>query len=70
MDKLSWPEVALDSIDEAVFGTDLEGRVTFMNRAAQDFTGWPQDQSAGMPLPDVCRFVNGRAWLRSELLQA
>jgi PAS domain S-box-containing protein len=35
-----WWRVILDSIGDAVIATDSQGRVVFLNRIAQDLTGW------------------------------
>src|SRR6516162_9229892 len=47
----------LTSIGDAVIVTDALGRVTLMNRVAQDLTGW-HDGAAGRPLGEVFRIVN------------
>ncbi|NWJ95981.1 MAG: DUF4118 domain-containing protein [Chloroflexi bacterium] len=39
--------VALTSIGDAVITTDLEGRVTFMNKVAEKLTGWSQKEAEG-----------------------
>ena len=47
----------LTSIGDAVIVTDSGGRVTLMNRVAQDLTGW-KDGAAGRALEEVFRIVN------------
>src|ERR1700692_3843138 len=39
--------VTLSSIGDAVLATDTQGRVTFLNPAAEALTGWPQRDAAG-----------------------
>lgn len=39
--------VTLDSIGDAVISTDALGRVTYMNQAAEDMTGWPYSHAKG-----------------------
>jgi PAS domain S-box-containing protein len=51
-------EVTLASIGDAVITTDPQGRVQFLNIAAQSITGWSQEAAVGQRLPDVFRIVN------------
>ncbi|HEX2932330.1 MAG TPA: ATP-binding protein, partial [Candidatus Binatia bacterium] len=53
-----WLRVTLSSIGDAVITTDVEGRVTFMNRVAESLTGWTQDEAMGRPLPDILQILN------------
>ena len=39
----------LSSIGDAVVATDREGRVTFLNPAAETLTGWPRKEARGKP---------------------
>jgi PAS domain S-box-containing protein len=41
-----------------VICTDAEGRVTFMNRVAENLTGWPEAEALGRRLGDVFQIVN------------
>jgi PAS domain S-box-containing protein len=50
--------VTLASIGDAVIVTDTLGQVTFMNRVAEELTGWPIADAAGMPLAEVFKIVN------------
>ena len=56
---LSLPEATLDSIGDAVLSTDLDGRVTYLNRAAERMTGWLTKAATGQPLKDVFRILDG-----------
>lgn len=47
----------LDAIEEAVLRTDLHGNVTYLNRAAEETTGWTRDEAYGRPIVDVLKLV-------------
>ncbi len=42
-----------DSMGEGMYTLDLEGRLTFMNRAAQQLLGWTFDELAGQVMHDI-----------------
>ncbi len=48
----------LASIGDAVITTDIDGKVTFLNAAAQGLTGWRPEEAAGQALVSVFRIVN------------
>src|SRR5262245_9665003 len=50
-------EATLDSLADAVLSTDLDGHVTYLNRAAEVLTGWPRHAAIGQSLIDVFRTV-------------
>jgi diguanylate cyclase (GGDEF)-like protein/PAS domain S-box-containing protein len=49
----------LDSIGDAVISTDLSGRVTYVNAAAERMTGWRPEEAAGQPFEHVFRIIDG-----------
>ncbi len=49
--------ITLASIGDAVIVTNPSGTVTFMNRIAEELTGWNQD-AIGRPLDEVFRIIN------------
>ncbi len=53
-----WLRVTLSSIGDAVITTDVEGRVTFMNRVAESLTGWAEAESMGHSLTDILQILN------------
>ncbi len=50
--------VMLQSIADAVIATNVEGRITRMNAAAERLTGWPLAEAWLQPLGDVFRTVD------------
>jgi two-component system sensor histidine kinase UhpB len=48
-----WFTAAIKSIGEAVFTTDEESRVTFLNPAAEVLTGWKLEEAASRPLGEI-----------------
>ncbi len=50
--------VTLLSIGDGVIVTDVRGKVTFLNQAAEALTGWRSAEAAGYPISDVFRIVN------------
>ncbi len=52
--------VTLRSIAEGVVATDRRGRITLMNRVAEQLSGWPQEEAMGRPLDEVFRLVDER----------
>ena len=53
-----WLQVTLSSIGDAVISTDVESRVTFMNKVAESLTGWSQAEALGRPLSEVFHILN------------
>ncbi|HLN33216.1 MAG TPA: PAS domain S-box protein [Gemmataceae bacterium] len=48
----------LASIADAVIATDIQGRVTFLNRVAEKLTGWSLADATGRAVADVFRVVD------------
>lgn len=55
-----WLRVTLASIGDGVISTDAQGWVTYMNRVAEQLTGWNEEEAIGTPLTEVVRIVNER----------
>jgi PAS domain-containing protein len=58
--------VTLDLIGEAVLRTDAHGHITYLNRMAEDMTGWRREEARGHPVADVLRItesVSGTAFV-------
>ncbi len=50
--------VTLDSIGDAVLATDAGGRITRMNPAAEQLTGWSLREAVGLPIEQVFLIIN------------
>ncbi len=48
----------LDSIGDAVIATDEAGKITFMNRIAENLTGWTIGKASNRPIAEVFNIVN------------
>jgi len=63
----------LRSIAEAVVAADAEGRVRFLNRAAEKLCGWDSEEAEGRALDEVVALVSpeegGNSSMPGELLQ-
>ncbi len=46
-------QVTLNSIGDAVISTDFRARVRFLNRIAEDMTGWTQAEAAGRLVDEI-----------------
>lgn len=54
--QLSFTAAITDSLGEGVFAIDREGRVTFLNRAAQGMLGWSELELLGSNMHDAIHF--------------
>jgi diguanylate cyclase (GGDEF)-like protein/PAS domain S-box-containing protein len=48
----------LHSIGDAVISTDMEGKVTYLNPAAETMTGWSDAEAVGLPITTVFEIIN------------
>jgi PAS domain S-box-containing protein len=55
-----WLQVTLAAIGDGVIATDREGRVRFLNAAAQRLTGWRAAEAAGLPIDELLRLFDER----------
>ena len=53
-----WLETTLSSIGDAVIATDEKGGVRFLNRVAEDLTGWRATEAVGQQANEVFQVVN------------
>jgi diguanylate cyclase (GGDEF)-like protein/PAS domain S-box-containing protein len=49
--------LTLDSIGEGVLRTDAHGKVTYLNRRAEEMTGWRREDARGRPMAEVLRLI-------------
>ena len=57
--------ITMNSVADAVITVDLGGRITFLNPAAEELTGWPSSEAIGQPLENVAFVVRVEAGSRS-----
>ena len=50
-------EVTLASIGDGVVTTDAEGNTRFLNRVAEQLTGWSQELASGLPIEQTMKLV-------------
>ena len=53
-----WLSTTLTSIADAVITTDPEGRITFLNTAAEKLSGWAQGEALSRPYADVFNILD------------
>jgi len=51
-------EFTLDSIGDGLITVDMRQRITFINRAAQQLTGWQKTDALGQNIAQVFRLIN------------
>ncbi len=51
----AWRDIILDSIADGVFTVDLDWKITYFNRAAEEITGIPRQEAVGRPCFEVFR---------------
>jgi len=54
--QLSFTGAITDSLGEGVYAMDREGRLTFLNRAAQEMLGWSEAELLGRNMHDTVHF--------------
>ena len=52
-------EIALNSISDAVFCTDISGNINYLNPAAERLTGWSFEEAKGRPSHVIFNVING-----------
>lgn len=59
-------QITLDSIGDAVLVVDLQGRVTYLNKVAEDLIGWSSEKAQGEPVEEVFHIIDGASRQRGE----
>jgi PAS domain S-box-containing protein len=57
----------LVSIGDAVISTDIEKRIRFMNRVAEELTGWPERDAKDKPIQEIFRIVQEGSEVPAEI---
>lgn len=53
-------KVTIHSIGDGLLTTDKEGRITLLNRVAEEITGWTTEEAAGKPSNEVFSIIDSR----------
>lgn len=53
-------EITLNSISDAVIGTDMAGTVDYLNIAAEKITGWSRDAAHGRPIAEIIPLLDSK----------
>jgi PAS domain S-box-containing protein len=53
-----WLRVTLSSIGDAVIATDTVCKITFLNPAAEELTGWKEQEVLGRPVHEVFQIID------------
>ena len=56
----------LASVGDAIIATDLSGKITFMNKIAEELTGWTLSESSAKPVADIFHIINEHTRNRVE----
>lgn len=51
-------EITLHSVGDAVIASDELGKVSYLNPAAEQMTGWCNEEAQGQPLRNIYRIIN------------
>ena len=51
-------EITLNSISDAVIGTNVDGIVDYLNIAAESVTGWTREEAFGHPISNIFKIIN------------
>lgn len=58
--------VTLESIGDGTVATDYDGKITLLNKAAEEITGWSKENAVGESFDSVFQLVNEETGKRAE----
>lgn len=61
-------EVTLRSIVDGVITTDIAGKITMMNKVAENLTGWSLEDALSQPIKDVFNIMDEKSAQRMQVL--
>lgn len=61
------PHLVLKAIGDAVISADVQGRIDYLNPAAEEMTGWPLEDSRGRPLESIVSIIDEHGRTRRPL---
>lgn len=59
-------KITIASIGDGVISTDINGKVTILNKVAEELTGWMQEEAIGKPIEEVFNIINEGTRLKCE----
>jgi diguanylate cyclase (GGDEF)-like protein/PAS domain S-box-containing protein len=57
-DPARWAQHILTCIGDAIISTDVSGKITYLNPAAERMTGWSVHEALGLPMAEVMRIID------------
>lgn len=57
-DPSKWAQDILSSLGDAIISTDVSGKITYLNPAAERITGWSVEEALGMPMTEVIKIID------------
>jgi len=58
--------ITIASIGDGVISTDVNGKVTILNKVAEELTGWKQEEALGKPIEEVFNIINESTKVKCE----
>jgi PAS domain S-box-containing protein len=55
----TWLSIMLKNLSEGVIATDTQGRIRWMNEAAETLTGWTREESVEQPIEKIFKAADG-----------